>query len=96
MKSITLKNEYGETIEVKRGLNGGIEIRHSDIDRENFGEYHEIGKTVRDPGVAALMNMLGEKQAAFAIGAYMILNGKSFIVNSQEAMMIRDAIKKLE
>jgi hypothetical protein len=40
----TLTNEDGETIELQRAPGGGIQIRHSDITGEAWGEYDGLGK----------------------------------------------------
>ena len=97
MTPIKFLNEYGETIEVRRGENNAIEIRHSDIDAGNFWPYTEIatGKKPRDASVAALIAMLPANQAAINISGYVTVNGKASIITGAEAALIRDAIKKL-
>jgi hypothetical protein len=94
VKSITLKNEFGETIEVRRGEDGGIQIRHSDIDRKRFCEFREITEPIADKVVAELFVKLG-KNASKAIGSYALLDGNSNVINPDETAMIREAIKQL-
>jgi hypothetical protein len=98
MNPIKMQNEYGETIEVRRGKKGTVEVRHSDIDVNNFWPFTEItaGKKVRDASVAALMAMLGKAQATKGMGGYLMVNGQSSILNPAEVAMIREAVKKLE
>ena len=79
MKPITVRNEDGETIEVRKTVAGAIEIRHSDISKEEWGEFQDIGLTIR-----------GKE----AIGKVKIA-GKSCILDSKELTLIREAVRQL-
>ena len=49
MKTITLKSEDGETIEVKRGAENAILVRHLGKD-EQFGEFRDLSTVLEEPG----------------------------------------------
>ena len=82
MKTISLKNSEGETIEIRRADDGKIQIRHSDFDRENFGDFLDV-KTY-----------LSESPAN-PIAHGNIVYGKLCSLNASEVEMIRDAVRKL-
>ena len=105
MKTVTLHNEYGETIEIKRGKEAGvINIRHSDVDPKRFGRYHEFAERMRHPDAAAFLKQKRidptDPKVVAALetvgGGYMVLHSHAYILNSQEVAMIRDAIKQLD
>ena len=104
MNPITIKNDSGETIEIKYDAEGGIKIRHSDIDPKRWGELHEYEKRLRQPGIHDVLaangidisdpetrNALGDTSA---LGGYMLLRGKSYIISAKEVAMIHEAIKQ--
>ena len=100
MKPIKIDNEYGETIEIKWDGEGNIKIRHSDVHPKLWGELHEYAKRMRIPEFKAAMEAHGildtpeAKEMAAKFGGYMLLRGKSYIINAQEIALIHAAIKK--
>lgn len=81
MNTINLKNQYGETIQVTREPDDQISVYHSDITPEGeSGEFVDVGITVAGKEV---------------IGATLMVGGKPYILNAEEAHMIREAIKQL-
>ena len=105
VKTITLKNEYGETIEVRRGPDGKIQVRHSDVDPKEFGEFRDyaernslIKKVVASYGGLATDDSELKQAEAILDGAFVagvVIRGHSYNLNSDEARLIRDAIKQL-
>lgn len=65
MNVLKLTNNYGETIELKRGARGEIRIRHSDVDPKKWGRFVEYGQRVGELGVpgglAGLMKSAAEQ-----------------------------------
>ena len=101
MKVIKLQNDSGETIEVKRGANGAVLLRHSDVDATDFGIFkdspnvaeicakHGIDKNSPDgAGVVRLAEMF--------LGPHMEFRRTKCILNADEVAMIREAINQLE
>lgn len=110
MKVITLKNEYGETIELKRGTRGEIRMRHSDVDEKVWGRFVNYADYARELGVpgglAGIVKAVAEKVgvsdtdrdamgALMASHAVMVLRRRSWILNGEEIAMIRKAILEL-
>jgi hypothetical protein len=95
MKVITLKNEDGETIEVQRGpIKGQIQMRHSDVDKEGFGEFVELGSFLELTRLAgAPVNMGAMKKGGF--DATMIHEGQTMKLDAKEIAMIRRAVTQL-
>ena len=99
MTPITLKSALGETIEVKWDNAGHIEVRHSDINRECFGEFHELSQRpghayellegkeihIEDPAAQELMGRLG---------GYVKIEDGAYFVDANETAMILDAVKQ--
>ena len=52
MKTISLKNEHGETIELRRGIGGGFQIRHSDITGLEWADYYTKAEDMSAPSKA--------------------------------------------
>jgi hypothetical protein len=104
MKPIRIKNDYGETIEIKYDAEGGIKIRHSDIDPKRWGELHEYEKRLRQPEIHDALAVKGidlskpetreALDAISAMGGYTLLRGKSYIISAKEVAMIHEAIKQ--
>ena len=104
MKPLKIKNDDGDTIEIKYDADGGIKIRHSDIDPKLWGELHEYAKRVRQPGLQSFLEEKGidldnpeAKEVAEKLGklgGYTVLRGKTYSINSQEVAMIHEAIKQ--
>lgn len=101
MKPLNIKNEYGETIQIKYDAEGTIKIRHSDIDPKSWGELHEFAKRMRQPGVQSFLAEKGidsdnaqAKELAERMGGYMVIRGKSYLINAQEMAMILEAIRQ--
>lgn len=107
MKPIKIANEYGETIEIKYDAEGAIKIRHSDVDPKRWGELHEYSKRMRHPAIQQIFEErlakegmdpnINAAQIAAALdqqGAYMVIQGKSYIINAKELAMIHEAIKQ--
>lgn len=101
VKTISLKTATGETIEVKYSADGKIKIRHSDINAESFGEFHEYAKRIRQQGPQTALQNKGidasspdAKEIAERLGGYMVLRGETFLISSEETAMILEAIKK--
>ena len=96
MKSIQFKNEYGETIELKRGSTDQILIKHTDIDSNEFGEFVDLAPTWE----LASMTISGLKPHLEAVkrggfDAIMLFQGRAQILNAEEVKAIREAIKSL-
>ena len=107
MKTITLKNEDGEIIEVKREASGEIRVRHSGKDKETFGEFREMEKVIKEPGMVELLAEKGIDKNhplyAEAVGklegfAYLNLKigDEGVLLSKEDAELIREAIKQLD
>jgi len=106
MKPIAIQNEYGETIEIKFDADGGIKIRHSDIDPKSWGRLHEYSKRMRRPDFQAYSaerekelkmspaDAQKAKGAVESMGGYMVIRGKTFMVNAAEVALIHAAVKQ--
>jgi hypothetical protein len=100
MKPLKVKNEYGETIEIKFNADGVIKIRHSDIDPKFWGELREISKRMREPGVKGAMERRGITAPTQAegclkkLGGYIMIRDKMAVINSAEVDLIHEAVKK--
>jgi hypothetical protein len=101
LKTISIENEYGETIEIKQDADGTIKIRHSDINPKRFGIFHEYSKRLRQPEVAEFLKSKGldPKNPAAAklselLGGYIVIDGQSYIINPTETALIHEVIKK--
>jgi hypothetical protein len=81
MKSIQIKNEHGETIEIKRDSDGKIKLRHSDWGDE-FGEY--LDAEIR-------MN----ESSGLPLAHSAIVFGRLCSLNREETQNIKSAIKQL-
>lgn len=49
MEIVSLKNSAGDVIEVKRGPDGKILVRHTDLSPEIFAEFTSLGKLATQP-----------------------------------------------
>jgi hypothetical protein len=100
MKSITLQNAMGQTIEVKRGGKAGeIDIRHTRVHPTSFGRYYDVAERVRYPPIASFLRKFDIDLRDMKIeegGAYASINGKLCLLDTAEVALIREAIKKLE
>lgn len=101
MKPIKIKNEEGETIEIKWDADGSISIRHSDIDKKNFGWLREYSKTSRQPKAAAFLKERGidvshplVKELLPKAGASLVIRRKSYHIGADEVALICEAVKK--
>jgi len=104
MKPLTIKNEDGETIEIKYDADGVIKIRHSDIHPKSWGELHEYSKRIKKTDFKALMEKKkpegvdfdsGEaKQMLNAMGGYVLISGRSYIISAAEIKLIHEAVKQ--
>ena len=100
MKPIAIKNEYGETIEIKFNADGVIKIRHSDIDPKAWGELREYSKGMNHPQFKAVLEAKGIPvtpdtiKLAGKMGGYIVLRGQSKIINANEVALIHEAVKK--
>jgi YD repeat-containing protein len=105
MKPISVKNEEGETIEIKWDADGNIKIRHSDIDPKRWGDLHELAKRMKQPGPRAVALEVAQaqrvdlespeaKELMARMGGYMLIRGKSYIVGADELKLIYDAVKQ--
>ena len=100
MKPITIRNEYGETIDVKWDSDGSIFIRHSDIDKKNFGQLREYDKQARNPKIAKALKDAGvdiedpvAKELLPKMGSYMAIGEKIYVVNARETALIIDTVR---
>lgn len=50
MEIVSLKNSAGDVIEVKRGPDGKILVRHTDLSPVTFAEFTTLGAPVSKPG----------------------------------------------
>jgi YD repeat-containing protein len=105
MKPISVKNEEGETIEIKWDADGNVKIRHSDIDPKQWGDLHELTKKIRQPGPHAIALEVAQaqgvdlespeaKELMARMGGYMLIRGTSYIVGADELKLIYDAVKQ--
>jgi hypothetical protein len=101
MTPIKIRNECGETIEIKFDAEGIVKIRHSDIDPKFWGELHEYSKRMRQPGIQAQFAERGcdpnsplMKEAARRLGGYIVIRGKSYIISAEELAKIQAAVKQ--
>ena len=100
MKPIKIKNEFGETIEIKFDAEGVIKIRHHDIDPKKWAVLHEYAKRLRQPEIKAAMKAKGAFDTPEAMdfarrmGGYLLLNGDQQIVNAEEVAIIHAAVKQ--
>ncbi len=97
MKSIKMKNEEGETFEIKREPDGSIKICHSDMDATAFGDFVDLEHvwelaTMRIPGLQQYRPAVKK----YGFDAIMMLQGKSYILGADEISSIREAIPKLQ
>ena len=109
MKSLSIKNGFGETIEIKRDSDGKIKIRHSDIDPKLWGELRESTTRLSDPRFQSFLKKKGtdisgmdpkilaalEGVIKAEIGHFILLGGKIYNISSDEITMITEAIKTL-
>jgi len=108
MKSIKFNNEDGETIELRRGMDGEIKIRHSRHNRRLFGDYHEFAGIFRHPKMKEILAKRGidPESRKFKKGlemikksfspAYMQLKEESLLLSDEEVGLIRAAIPQLD
>ena len=105
MKPISVKNEYGETIDIKWDADGNIQIRHSDIDPKRWGDLHEHSKRIRQAGPRALAEQVAQargidlespeaKEMMARLGGYMVIDSESYIVSAKELKLIHDAVRQ--
>jgi len=101
MKPITVKNEDGETIEIKYDSEGRIKIRHSDFASKYWGELREHSKLLRHPGFQKFsaakgldLNTTMAKELAEKMGGYVVIRGKSYIISVEEIALIHAAIEQ--
>jgi YD repeat-containing protein len=101
MKPIKIKNEYNETIELKWDEDGNIQVRHSDIDKEHFGKFHEFAKRSRQPQIKESLKGKGidannpqAKELLEKMGGYLVIHGETFFINAEETAMILEAVKQ--
>jgi hypothetical protein len=101
MEPIKIENEYGETIELKWDEDGNIQVCHSDIDKEHFGEFHEFAKRSRQPQIKASLKEKGidasnppAKELLEKMGGYLVIKGETFFINAKETAMIRETVKQ--
>lgn len=100
MKPIKIKNEYGETIEIKFDADGVVQIRHSDIDPKKWAVLHEYAKRMQQPKMKAAMEVNRildtpeAKEIASRFGGYVVLHGDTHMVNAEEVAMIHEAVKQ--
>jgi hypothetical protein len=103
MKTITLKNEHGETIELRAGEKGGFQVRHSDCTGLEWGDYFPNGKAMSTPESLKSFRQEGidpkspEFKMLYAMtgGGHLKLNGENLILSPEEIEMINEAIKQL-
>ena len=100
VKSVTLQNEAGQTIEIRRGQKAGsIEMRHTGFHPANFGSYYEVAERVRHPAIASFSARFGISADNLEIGeagAYAVIERRVCLLDPAEIALIREAIKKLK
>ncbi len=105
MKPITIKNEHGETIEIKWDSDGTVRIRHSDIELKHWGELREYAPRLKQPGVHAKVKEIAArrgvdldspeaKELAGRMGGYILVGGKMYMISSQEVTLIHEAVRQ--
>jgi YD repeat-containing protein len=98
MKPVSVKNEDGDTIEISWDADGNIQIRHSAIDRERFGQLHEYSKRLRHPGLKRRLAEQGldvpeAKALVEKLGGYMMLGSEQFSISAGDISLILEAVK---
>ena len=98
MKPIAIKSEDGDTIEIRWDADGNIEIRHSAIDRERFGQLHEYSKRLRHPRLRRHLAERGldvpeAKALIEKLGGYMMLGLEQIPVSARDIALILEAVK---
>ena len=100
VKSITLQNSLGQTIEIKRSeKEGKIAIRHTRKHPTSFGSYYEVAVWARHPPIASFLAKFGidfRDAKPDEAGAYAVIDKRLCLLDEAEVEMIREAIKKLE
>jgi hypothetical protein len=105
MKTISLKNADGETIEVKRGEDGIIPVRHCGKDTERFGEFNTVAMLSKEPAAweflaknGVYINSEAGKEALKTIGAlgFLRIDEEQILIGPDDGQLICDAIKQLD
>ncbi len=103
MKIITFKNSDGETIEVRRGVGGGFQIRHSDITGDDWAGFYKKPEDMQRPGIASFFAERGidvnspefQKGPNLLGAGHMVFNDNNCIPSAAERVLIEDAFKRL-
>lgn len=104
-KVISLTNSEGETIEVKRGDNGVILVRHSEKDADRFGEFNTVDMLTKDPTAweslakqGIYINSETGKDAISQIGniGFLRIDDEQILVGAEDGKLICEAIKQLD
>ena len=108
MKVITLKNEDGETVEVKRGKihnSDVVLVRHSGKDADNFGEFNTVEMLTSGQKAweffakrGIYTNSEAGKEALGKMGfaGLLVINGEQLLVGPEDGKLICEAIKQLD
>ena len=110
MKTITLKNADGDSIEIKRGPEDQIHVRHSALDAKTFGEFRDGGEVAKSSAMRDLMLkkgmnpddplMVQAKENSKGMTWLNLFNNKPgdemVFVSPEDAQLIREAIKQLD
>ena len=80
MTIITLKTDDGDTIDVRRSPDGKIEVKHSRIAPGGWAEFLDIGGSQKDKEPVSFVK----------------LHGEQYILDGQEASLIRNAISRAQ
>lgn len=96
-----MENQHGHTIEVKRGPDGQILVRHSRFDPIEFGIFRDPkaladafaknGFGLDDEHVASALNNFNR-----VCGARLELKGREHRLTKADAALIRQSVKDLE
>jgi len=101
MKRVKIKNDDGDTIEIKCDADGTVKIRHSDIDAKAWGELHEYAKSLKQPSVyfplaekGIIFNNPAARTIAERFGGYVMVRGNNYVLAVEEMIMIQAAMKR--
>lgn len=104
MEVVSLKTPDGRTIEVKRGPEGEILVRHSDLCPDFFGVFTSLGKLFEQPGAWEFLakkglytnSEYGEQAMAALRQMYVLRTGtEDLFVSEEDCERIESAFDQL-
>ena len=87
-------------MDIKWDADGNIWVRHSDIDKQRFGQLKEYAKEVRNLELQAKLEAMGvdtdeptAKEMLGKMGAYLVIDGDLKILDPKEMTAIMEVVK---